>query len=53
VGLNFFIFVGAESLTFTMQDGVASGQTVSHVHIHVLPRKEGDFANNDDVYEEV
>lgn len=36
-----------------MQDGAAAGQTVKHVHIHVLPRVATDFANNDDVYTEV
>lgn len=24
-----------------------------HVHVHVLPRRAGDFSRNDDVYEEV
>ncbi len=33
-----------------MQDGTAAGQTVPHVHVHVLPRREGDFERNDDVY---
>ncbi|TYZ58820.1 hypothetical protein PybrP1_004459 [[Pythium] brassicae (nom. inval.)] len=36
----------------TAQDGAAAGQTVKHVHIHVLPRRDGDFANNDEVYAE-
>lgn len=29
-------------------DGAEAGQTVKHVHIHILPRKQGDFARNDD-----
>uniref|UniRef100_A0A8C0KBV2 HIT domain-containing protein n=1 Tax=Canis lupus dingo TaxID=286419 RepID=A0A8C0KBV2_CANLU len=33
------------SLTFSMQ--------VSHVHVHVLPRKAGDFHKNDSIYDEV
>lgn len=35
-----------------LQDGKAAGQTVPHVHFHLLPRKLlGDrFTNNDDVY---
>ena len=44
---------GASSLTLTIQDGPAAGQTVPHVHVHILPRKDGDFVPNDTVYEEV
>jgi len=42
---------GGRGLTISMQDGKAAGQTVPHVHVHVLPRKEGDFTPNDMVYE--
>ena len=24
-----------------------------HVHVHILPRSPGDFADNDDVYKEL
>nr|KAF6474138.1 hypothetical protein HJG63_005147 [Rousettus aegyptiacus] len=41
------------SLTFAMQDGPEAGQTVKHVHIHVLPRKAGDFHRNDSIYDEL
>ncbi|KAJ3035710.1 hypothetical protein HDV00_003471 [Rhizophlyctis rosea] len=44
---------GGESLTITIQDGPASGQTVPHVHVHVIPRKGGDWADNDDIYPEI
>ena len=43
----------AEALTFSIQDGSVAGQTVEHVHIHVLPRRQGDFEKNDDMYEHV
>jgi len=43
----------ADSLTFAIQDGTSAGQTVSHVHVHVIPRKKGDFENNDDIYREL
>ncbi|KAI9104730.1 HIT-like domain-containing protein [Phlyctochytrium arcticum] len=41
------------SLTFTTQDGPQAGQTVAHVHVHIIPRKKGDWANNDDIYPEI
>ncbi|GLI68682.1 hypothetical protein VaNZ11_013168, partial [Volvox africanus] len=44
---------GARSLTLAIQDGAFAGQTVPHVHIHVLPRKAGDFPRNDEVYDAI
>ncbi|XP_074140338.1 bis(5'-adenosyl)-triphosphatase isoform X2 [Sminthopsis crassicaudata] len=41
------------SLTFSIQDGPESGQTVKHVHVHILPRKIGDFSRNDSIYDEL
>ncbi|XP_061640832.1 bis(5'-adenosyl)-triphosphatase isoform X3 [Phyllopteryx taeniolatus] len=43
----------ATSLTIAIQDGPEAGQTVNHVHVHVLPRKAGDFEHNDSVYDEL
>ncbi|XP_019392263.1 PREDICTED: bis(5'-adenosyl)-triphosphatase isoform X2 [Crocodylus porosus] len=40
------------SLTISIQDGPEAGQTVKHVHVHVLPRRAGDFSRNDSVYDE-
>ncbi|XP_055864744.1 deaminated glutathione amidase-like [Biomphalaria glabrata] len=39
------------SSTIAVQDGVGAGQTVKHVHVHVVPRKQGDLTNNDDIYD--
>lgn len=51
VGQKIEPFFKATSLTFAIQDGAQAGQTVPHVHVHILPRKLGDFENNDEVYD--
>ncbi|GFY42301.1 nitrilase and fragile histidine triad fusion protein NitFhit [Trichonephila inaurata madagascariensis] len=38
------------SSSIVIQDGPEAGQTVPHLHVHILPRKSGDFKKNDDVY---
>ncbi|EFJ22751.1 hypothetical protein SELMODRAFT_104256, partial [Selaginella moellendorffii] len=43
----------ASSLTLAIQDGPQAGQTVPHVHIHVLPRKASDFEKNDEIYDAI
>lgn len=41
------------AMNIAMQDGPDAGQSVPHVHFHILPRKSGDYERNDDVYEEL
>jgi bis(5'-adenosyl)-triphosphatase len=37
-----------------LQDGAAAGQSVPHVHVHIIPRTAADFGgNNDSVYSAV
>lgn len=36
-----------------LQDGPVAGQSVPHVHVHVLPRVPNDLAKNDDIYGEI
>ncbi|XP_006663167.1 bifunctional bis(5'-adenosyl)-triphosphatase/adenylylsulfatase FHIT-like [Oryza brachyantha] len=48
IGVRLEQYHRASSLTFTIQDGPHSGQTVPHVHIHIVPRRKVDFENNND-----
>ena len=34
---------GASSLNIAIQDGVDAGQSVPHVHTHVIPRRKADL----------
>lgn len=43
----------ASAMTVTVQDGTDAGQTVQHVHCHVMPRRSGDFEHNDMIYTEL
>lgn len=40
----------ADSLNIAIQDGPLAGQTVPHVHCHIIPRRLADLPNVDDVY---
>ena len=39
---------GANSSTVAIQDGIEAGQSVDHLHVHILPRKSTDFGGNGD-----
>lgn len=41
----------AEAFNVAVQDGEAAGQTVPHVHVHVIPRVKGDPGEGDKVHE--
>eukprot|EP01088_Endostelium_zonatum_P019009 TRINITY_DN6364_c0_g1_i1.p1 TRINITY_DN6364_c0_g1~~TRINITY_DN6364_c0_g1_i1.p1 ORF type:complete len:163 (-),score=32.19 TRINITY_DN6364_c0_g1_i1:65-520(-) len=43
----------ADSLSIVIQDGKAAGQTVSQVHIHVIPRFFNDIPENDALYKQL
>ena len=42
---------GCSAFNVAVQDGRAAGQSVPHVHVHILPRSAGDFTRNDDIYD--
>lgn len=55
---NFLCYVlgklfDAESFTISIQDGKDAGQTVDHVHVHIIPRKNKDYKNNDHIYRDL
>jgi bis(5'-adenosyl)-triphosphatase len=39
------------SYTINIQDGIQAGQTVQHVHIHIVPRNSDDLRRNEDIYD--
>ncbi|KIV84538.1 hypothetical protein PV11_00312 [Exophiala sideris] len=44
----------AGALNVAVQDGVDAGQSVPHVHVHVIPRKKGDYdhrGGGDQIYD--
>ncbi len=42
-----------DAYSLILQDGEAAGQTVKHLHFHLIPRKHGDLKNNNEIYEKV
>jgi bis(5'-adenosyl)-triphosphatase len=41
----------AQSMTISIQDGKSAGQSVPHVHVHLIPRKFTDYGgDNDQIY---
>ncbi len=40
----------SDGFDWTIQDGAAAGQTVPHLHLHVIPRHAGDLPNPGDWY---
>lgn len=47
---------GATACNIAIQDGEAAGQSVKHVHCHLIPRKEKDMegrGGGDAIYEEL
>ncbi|KAF2774384.1 HIT-like protein [Teratosphaeria nubilosa] len=40
----------ADAFNVAVQDGEAAGQSVPHVHVHVIPRRKGDPAGDDRIH---
>ena len=46
-------FFDGNALNMAIQDGRGAGQSVPHVHVHILPRQQGDYNRMDDVHEDI
>mmetsp|Transcript_7375 Transcript_7375/g.16720 ORF Transcript_7375/g.16720 Transcript_7375/m.16720 type:complete len:232 (+) Transcript_7375:160-855(+) len=42
-----------DAFNVAVQDGASAGQSVPHVHVHILPRYGGDLERNDDIYDQL
>jgi bis(5'-adenosyl)-triphosphatase len=51
VGARLEGYHGGTSLSVALQDGPQAGQTVPHVHVHLLPRHPDDLPDNDRIYD--
>ena len=45
LSIAIFESVGAQGTNIIVENGVASGQTVPHVSVHIIPRRENDGLN--------
>ena len=43
----------ANSCTISIQEGEHCGQKINHFHVSIIPRYQGDFEKNDDIYEKL
>ncbi len=41
---------GSHSFDWTIQEGVEAGQTIPHLHLHLIPRTQGDLPQPGDWY---
>jgi len=44
-------FTGSTDFNYVVQNGLSAGQTIPHLHVHVLPRTPADLPHPGDYYE--
>ena len=42
-----------DGFDWTIQDGVSAGQTVPHLHLHIIPRKPFDLPESNEWYSKI
>jgi bis(5'-adenosyl)-triphosphatase len=42
-----------DGFDWTIQDGISAGQTVPHLHLHIIPRKTLDLPESNDWYSKI
>jgi bis(5'-adenosyl)-triphosphatase len=46
-------FFDCDGFDWTIQDGVSAGQTVPHLHLHIIPRKPLDLPETNEWYSKI
>ncbi len=49
IGDNLKSFYGVDSVQYTIQDGPDAGQTVEHVHIHIIPTPKRKYNKDENI----
>lgn len=42
-----------EGFDLAVQDGEVAGQTVPHLHVHIMPRKQNDLSTDEDWHQQI
>ena len=53
VTIKLIQFFGSDGFDWTIQDGISAGQTVPHVHLHIIPRKPLDLPDGNEWYSKI
>lgn len=46
-------FFRCDGFDWTIQDGISAGQTVPHLHLHIVPRKLKDLPEGEEWYDKI
>jgi len=49
IGENLKSFYGVEAVQYTIQDGIDAGQSVDHVHIHIIPITNRQYSKDENI----